>query len=128
MLYSELAFAGHKAKVHRENQRAVLKDIRESNSGKNRALTCDRCFKVVLMRPKNLGLMIDSSSTAVPVTTLKENIHFLLLHELMHVKLKDSELKKFGTYHTRNLLFQFNRCAGKLDVTKYKERYDFQSQ
>jgi len=121
MIYSESAFATHKAKMHHENRSEVLKDIRESNNGRNRALTCDRCFGVILMRPKNLGILQDPMHIVEPIKSLKDNIRFQLLHELMHVKLRDSEFKKLGTYHGRNLLLQFNLCAGRLGVTKYKE-------
>jgi len=121
MIYSESVFAAHKAKAHDENREDVLKDIRESNSGRNRALTCDRCFATVLMRPKNLGIMIDPKTVVSPISNLKENIRFLLLHELIHVKLRDSDYKKTASYHGQNLVVEFNRCAEKLGVTKYKE-------
>ncbi|MDE1852487.1 MAG: hypothetical protein KGI38_01935 [Thaumarchaeota archaeon] len=121
VVFSETAFAAHKAKIHLEDYNAVLSDIRNSNSGKNRALTCDRCWSVILMRPKTLGILEDPTHTVKRITTKGENIRFLLLHELVHVKLKDSDFRKTGSYHTRRMLLVFNRCANKLGVTPYRE-------
>jgi len=121
VIFSEPAFASHKRSVHREDYHIVMDDILKSNSGKNRALTCDRCWHVILMRPRNLAILEDPERTTKPIRTVDENIRFLLLHELMHVKQKDSEFKKTGSYHTRNMLLMFNRYARRLGITEYRE-------
>lgn len=119
LLFSDSAFATHKATTHLENRTAVLADIRQALGGNGRALTCDRCFKVVLMRPRKAGLLENPKRTVVAITRVEDNVRFLLLHELLHVKLRDSELKEYGTFHTRNFLVRFNEYAEKLGVTKY---------
>lgn len=121
IFYSDSSFADHKEVEHLENREAVLKDIREALGGNGRALTCDRCFEVILMRPHKVGRLEDPNETEVPITRIEDNIQFLLLHELIHVKLKDSELKEYGDYHTPNFRLRFNEYATTLKVVRYRQ-------
>lgn len=122
VLYSDSAFARHKEETHSEIRRTVLSDIRQALGGNGRALTCDHCFEVVLIRPQKVGLLEDPSRIETQITNMEDNIRFLLLHELLHVKLRDSELREYGDYHTPNFKVRFNEYASLLGVTRYKEK------